>query len=174
MKVVETARLRLREFAGTDVDAIYEIQGDRQHMRFTFSAASREDCENWLRRYARTRGVNGFAPWTIVHRADNRIIGWGGLSIDPLAPEWGPEVAYFIHRACEGQGFATEIVCASLRCGFGELRLRAIGAFAMPQNLASARVLEKCGFRFVRYEPALERNHYEIGLDDWRGQQAVP
>jgi hypothetical protein len=97
VNVVETERLTLREFADADVDALYEIQGDRQHMRFTFSSASREDCENCLHRYARTRRVNGFASWTIVHRADNRIIGWGGLSIDPLAPGWGPEVAYFIH-----------------------------------------------------------------------------
>jgi [ribosomal protein S5]-alanine N-acetyltransferase len=86
VNIVETARLTLLEFADTDVDAIYEIQGDPQHMRFTFSAASREDSKNWLRRHARTRGVNGFAPWTIVHRADKRVIGWGGLDIDPLTP----------------------------------------------------------------------------------------
>jgi [ribosomal protein S5]-alanine N-acetyltransferase len=174
VNVVETERLTLREFADADVDALYEIQGDRQHMRFTFSSASREDCENWLRRYARTRPVNGFAPWTIVHRADNRIIGWGGLSIDPLAPGWGPEVAYFIHQACAGQGYATEVVRASLQCGFRDLRLNAIGAFAMPQNLASVRVLEKCGFRFLRYEPAVQRDHFEIRLDNWRGRQAAP
>jgi [ribosomal protein S5]-alanine N-acetyltransferase len=169
VNVVETARLMLRQFTDSDVDAIYEIQGDQQHMQYTFAAASRVDCENWLRRYAESRGVNGFAPWTIVHRADNRIIGWGGLSIDPLAPRWGPEVAYFIHRAYGGQGFATEVVRASLRCGFGHLKLEVIGAFAMPENLASLRVLEKCGFHFLRYEPALERNHYEVRMEDFYG-----
>jgi [ribosomal protein S5]-alanine N-acetyltransferase len=169
VRVVETARLTLREFADTDVDAIHEIQGDRQHMRFTFAAASRADTENWLRRYAESRAVNSFAPWTIVHRADSRIIGWGGLSIDPLAPGWGSEVAYFIHQQYGGQGFATEVVRASLQHGFGDLKLAAIGAFAMPENLASVRVLEKCGFHFLRYEPALERNHYELRMEEFYG-----
>ena len=32
----------------------------------------------------------------------------------------------------------------------------------VPDNIASIRVLEKCGFAFLRYEPSLGRNHYEI------------
>jgi RimJ/RimL family protein N-acetyltransferase len=37
----------------------------------------------------------------------------------------------------------------------------------MPENQASARVLKKCGFKFLRYEPALDRNHYELRTEDW-------
>jgi [ribosomal protein S5]-alanine N-acetyltransferase len=130
MSELRTERVFLREFRDSDVDALFEIQGDREYMRFTFCAESRAACESWLRRYAQSRGVNGFAPWTIVHRLDERVIGWGGLSIDPSAPEWGPEVSYFIHPAYQGRGFATELVQISLRHGFDDLRLRQIGAFA--------------------------------------------
>ena len=95
----------------------------------------------------------GFAPWTLVHRADRRIVGWGGLNIDPNAREWGPEVSYFIHSGYQGKGLATELVRASLEFGFARLNLPAIGAFARPENVGSARVLVKCGFTFVGYEP---------------------
>jgi putative acetyltransferase len=156
-----TAHLVLREFRDSDVDPLYEIQGNPDYMRFTFCAQSRAACENWLRRYADSRRANGFAPWTIVHNSDNRVIGWGGLNIDPTAPEWGPEVSYFIHPAYQGRGFATELVQCSLRHGFADVGLRRIAAFAMPLNDASIRVLTKCGFKFIRYEPALQRNHYE-------------
>jgi [ribosomal protein S5]-alanine N-acetyltransferase len=56
----------------------------------------------------------------------------------------------------------------SLQYGFNDLQLKRIGAFAMPENEASIRVLTKCGFKFLRYEPALRRNHYELPAEEWR------
>jgi ribosomal-protein-alanine N-acetyltransferase len=154
-----TARLVLSAFRESDVDPLYEIQGNRDHMRFTFCADSRAVCESWLRRYADSKRVNGCAPWTIVHRSENRVIGWGGLNIDPNAPEWGTEVSYFIHPAYQGRGLATELVQCSARHGFNDLGLPQIGAFAKPES----------GFRFLRYEPALQPDHYELRAEDWAG-----
>lgn len=171
MAVRHTERLTLRELRDSDVDPLYEIQGDRHHMRFTFWAESRDVCESWLRQHALSDAVHGFAPWTVVYRPDGRIIGWGGLNVDPNAPEWGVEVSYFLHPSYEGRGLATEIVRAALRYGFEDLALLRIRAFAKPENRASLRVLEKCGFMFVQYEPALERNHYEIRRDDWTDER---
>jgi ribosomal-protein-alanine N-acetyltransferase len=165
--VIETAHLILREFTDSDVDPLYAIQGDRQYMRLTVWTESRQACETGLRRYARHREAHGFAPWTVVHRAEDRVIGWGGLGIDPDAPQWGPEVSYFIHPLYQGRGFATELVRAAMRHGFCDVRLHRIGAFARPENLASARVLKKGGFALVQYEPELERNRYEVRRQDW-------
>jgi len=167
MSELRTTRLVLREFRDSDVDPLYEIQGNRDHMKFTFWSESRAVCESWLRRYADARRANGFAPWTIVHKLEDRVIGWGGLNIDPTAPVWGTEVSYFIHPAYQGQGFATEVVQCSLRHGFKDIGLRQIEAFTMPENQPSARVLEKCGFKFLRYEPTLDRNHYQARREDW-------
>ena len=44
----------------------------------------------------------------------------------------------------------------------GALALPEVGAFARPENAASIRVLEKAGFRLLRFEARLERNHYTI------------
>ena len=165
--MLQTGRLILRPFENSDVDPLYEIQGDRDYMRFTYCAESRNACEDWLCRYERSRTANGFAPWTVVHKADERVIGWGGLNVDPNVPGWGIEVTYFIHRDYGGRGYATEVVRASLREGFEDLDVPAIGAFAKPENRGSIRVLEKCGFSILGYEPALERNHYEVRHEGW-------
>ena len=114
----ETERLTLRAFDASDVDALYAIQGDRDYMRFTHWSESRDACAAWLQQYVDAEAEVGFAPWTIVHRADRRIVGWGGLNIDPNAREWGPEVSYFIHSGYQGTGLATELVRASLEVGF--------------------------------------------------------
>lgn len=165
MEPIETPRLILRQFRDSDVAPLYEIQGNRDYMRFTFWAASPDACRTWLRRYEDSRVTNGFAPWTVVHRSEDRVIGWGGLNIDPSVPGWGTEVSYFIHPSYGGRGFATEVVEASVTHGFRDLGLQHIGAFVRPENLPSLRVLAKCDFRFLRYVPALQRNHYEVRRD---------
>ena len=131
-------------------------------MRYTYLAPSEEECARRLRAHERLRTANGFAPWVAVLRGDGRVVGWGGLGIDPFDPGWGVEVSYFFHPAHWGRGLATELVRAAVEHGFAALALPAIGAFARPENTASIRVLEKCGFRLLGWEPALERNHYEI------------
>jgi len=168
---VETPRLMLCPFQAQDVDALHTIQSDPQAMRYTFCAATRAESEERLRAYANAEAQLGFAPWTVVLRSEQRIIGWGGLNVDPFDPGWGVEVAYFFDPAYWGQGYATELVQASVAHGFGQHELGEIGAFAHQENGASIRVLEKCGFRFLRFEPKLDRNHYLIRRGDWLAQR---
>ena len=166
---IETPRLTLRAFRDDDVDPLFAIQGNHDAMRYTHVAASRQDCAHWHRTFAALASTLGFAPWTVVLRAEARVIGWGGLSIDPFDPGWGIEVSYYFHPAYWGRGYATELVRATLQYGFGVRALEAIGAFVRPANVASVRVLEKCAFTLLGYEPRLERNRYEIQHSAWHG-----
>jgi RimJ/RimL family protein N-acetyltransferase len=168
-EAIETARLTLRAFHDDDVAALFEIQSDRDAMRYTHRTASRLECAHWHGRYAALAPRLGFAPWTVLLRAEQRIIGWGGLNIDPFDPGWGIEVSYYFHRDYWGRGLATELVRAALQHGFGALGLDAVGAFVRPANTASVRVLEKCGFARLGYEPRLERDRYEIRRSAWHG-----
>jgi [ribosomal protein S5]-alanine N-acetyltransferase len=47
-----------------------------------------------------------------------------------------------------GGGFATQAASAALDYGFEAARLTAIIGLVHPQNVASIRVLEKCGLTF--------------------------
>ena len=131
-------------------------------MRHTYCAPSLEATAAHLESYAARFAEDGFAPWTAVLSAEDRIVGWGGLNKDPSAPEWGTEVAYYIDRAYWGCGLATELVCESLTLAFGDLGLDLVGAFAKPENAASVRVLVKAGFERARFVPELAREEFRV------------
>jgi ribosomal-protein-alanine N-acetyltransferase len=157
--------LLLRAPECDDVDPLYAIQSDPEAMKFTYCSPSREATATRLEEYAVRFAEDGFAPWTIVLAAENRIIGWGGLNIDPAEPEWGPEVAYYFDPAYWGRGLATELVRESLAYAFDDLGLPDVGAFTRPDNVASTRVLLKNGFERLRFVPELERDEYRFFKD---------
>jgi ribosomal-protein-alanine N-acetyltransferase len=157
-----TPHLLLRAPEPADIDRLFEIESDAEAMKHTNSSSSREQTEAHIARYAARFAEDGFSPWTAVLLDEDRVVGWGGLNKDPDEPEWGVEVAYYIDRAYWGRGLATELVRASLAYAFEDLRLEQVGAFARPENVASVRVLEKCGFERLRYVPELERDEYVI------------
>jgi ribosomal-protein-alanine N-acetyltransferase len=164
---IETGRLTLRALKEADIEPLYKIQCDPEAMRYTYCSPSLEESRRRLWAYDALEEQLGYAPWVIVLRSDQRVIGWGGLNIDPFDPGWGVEVAYFFDPAYWGKGFATELVKASLECGFEQHALEEIVAFAHPENHASCHVLEKCGFRYQRFEPRLNRNYYTVKLSDF-------
>jgi ribosomal-protein-alanine N-acetyltransferase len=163
----QTPRLLLRAPEPSDVDPLFAIQGDPEAMRFTYCSPSRPATAAHLESYAARFAEDGFAPWTAVLSAEDRVVGWGGLNKDPNAPHWGVEVAYYIDRRYWGRGLASELVHESLAYAFDDLSLPEVGAFARPENITSLRVLVKTGFEWVRFVPELERDEYRISRDSW-------
>ena len=160
-----THRLELRRFGPEDLDPLFAFMSDATAMQHTYTAPSREHCLARLSAYEAMRPTLGFAPWVVRTAADRRIIGWGGLSVDPDEPAWGLEVGYAFAPSAWGQGFATELVQYALAHAFAVLAAPEVHAFARPANQPSIRVLEKCGFRFLRHEPSLARHHYLSTLE---------
>ena len=122
-----TPRLLLRAPEPADVDSLFAIQGDSEAMRYTFCAPSREATAAHIVSYAARFAEDGFASWTVVLEAEQRVVGWGGLNKDPSAPELGVEVAYYLNPAYWGRGLATELVHESLALAFDELGLEDVG-----------------------------------------------
>jgi ribosomal-protein-alanine N-acetyltransferase len=73
------------------------------------------------------------------------------------------ELGYVFDRDVWSRGYATEAGRLLLRFGFESLRLRRIAAACRPENVASARVLEKIG---MRYEGTLRSHMFLRGT--WR------
>lgn len=71
------------------------------------------------------------------------------------------QIGYWLHKAAWGKGIATQAVQLLLK----EVRIRPIWAKLAASNIASRRVLDKCGFQFqyehvapatIRYPECLE------------------
>jgi [ribosomal protein S5]-alanine N-acetyltransferase len=81
---IETARLILRPAALADVPVLFRFLGDENAMRYTRRDASLRDCRRRIAAHERRRRRDGYAPWTVMTKADGRIIGRGGLYDDPF------------------------------------------------------------------------------------------
>jgi ribosomal-protein-alanine N-acetyltransferase len=157
---IETSRLILRPPALQDVSRLFEFLGDPAAMQYTHADPSLRQCRRRIAVHEQRRRRDGYAPWTIVTKADGRIIGWGGLYDDPFDPGWGVEVGYFFDPVYWGKGYATELMAACTSVADTVLQLPEVRAFARPENVGSRRVLEKAGFQVVRFVPEMQRLLY--------------
>ena len=111
----------------------------------------------------------------IVDRADDTVAGLCGLVVKPEQEEG--ELWYLLAPDRWGRGLVTEAAARLVEHAFADLALHRVWASCLPENPASARVLEKLGFR---REGLLRQNlriHgawrdswlYAILADEWRG-----
>jgi [ribosomal protein S5]-alanine N-acetyltransferase len=157
-----TARLDLRPFVAEDAHALFEIQRDASAMRFTHVADSLEACTVRMLAWEAMRQNVGLAPWVVRETSTQQVIGWGGVGIDPDDRAWGLEAVYFFHPGAWGCGFATELTRFAVATAFDSVSVHSLCAFTHVENMASARVLQKCGFALRGYEPSLMRHRYEV------------
>lgn len=154
------SRLRLQPYQAEQLRSLFRFMRDPVAMSFTYVAPTMEACGVRLARFEAQRARLGFAPWCVFLQGGDEPIGWGGLAVDPEAPQWGIEVIYAFAPEHWGRGHATELVRLSLRFAFDVIGVAEVSAFARPDHLASRRVLEKCGFSSRGAVAALDRIHY--------------
>ena len=148
-----TERLTLRPFREDDVEALYAYSKDEEVGR----NAGWKPHESLLESSDILHLVflNQSSVWAIERQTDRRLMGSIGLITDS-ARQYGSarSLGYALGIDYWGQGYMTEAVRAAVRFGFGQMGLDLISATCYPDNPASRRVLEKCGFQ---YEGVLHR-----------------
>ncbi len=164
----ETSRLILRPSRLADVPSLFAFLGDAAAMQHTHVDASLRECRRRIAAHEWQRRRRRYAPWTVLRKADARIIGWGGLYTDPFDPGWGAELGYFLDPSCWGRGYASELAASALSLADNVLCLPEVLAFARSDNTGSRRVLEKAGFIATRFVPEMERVLYT------RARRAAP
>lgn len=152
-----TDRLHIAPTRLSDAAALYVFLGDPVAMQFTHHDRSLKACRARIAAYARRRSKDGVAPWTVRRRSDGMVIGWGGLVVDPFDPDWGVELALYLHPEVWGQGIATEFAQASLDWG-RQKGITTVTSFARPENTGSQRVLRRLGFQHLRFVPHMQRD----------------
>ena len=147
--IIETDRLLLREFTMNDAKLVYNLNKDPEVTRFTGDPV--RDTEHAGLILAKTilpqYALYNHGRWAVHTKRDMQFQGWCGLKARPERDEI--DLGYRFMRSAWGKGFATEAAWASLRHGFDKLGLPRIVGRAMPGNIASLRVLEKCGMNFI-------------------------
>lgn len=142
--ILATARIDLTQLLPSDAPEAFALNGDPEVVRYTGDGpfASVEAAQAFLESYRDYRAY-GYGRWALRRREDGAFLGWCGLKYHPDTCE--TDLGYRLHRRFWGQGYATEAGLGCLHHGFWKLGLERIVAHVMEANLASIRVLEKCG-----------------------------
>jgi ribosomal-protein-alanine N-acetyltransferase len=147
--VFETARLILRRFTTADAALILQLNSDPEIVRYVHERVltSEEDAARVLDDIILPQYEKQLGRWA-VHVKDNmEFIGWCGLKYRPERDE--NDLGYRFMQKAWGKGYATEAAGETLSHGFNELGLQEITGRSHIENLASTRVLEKIGMRFI-------------------------
>ncbi|CAL2095330.1 GCN5-related N-acetyltransferase [Tenacibaculum sp. 190524A02b] len=142
MKVVlETERLLLREFIISDAISFYELNSDKEVMKYTGDIPFKnvEEAQCFLENY-KDYTKNGFGRWAVICKDTNTFIGWCGLKRNE---ENLVDIGFRFFKNFWNKGYATEAAKACLYYGFNSLGLKEIIGRASIENVASIRVLEK-------------------------------
>jgi RimJ/RimL family protein N-acetyltransferase len=144
---LETQRLRLRALTLDDLETWHAVSHDAERAWFGQAQSTRDDSRANLGRRMSQHERHGFGLWAVELKTSREMIGLAGLVHLQDGPEI--EVGYRFLEQHWGNGYATEAARASIAFGFDELGLDEIVAVTLPDNLASRRVLEKCGLTSV-------------------------
>jgi ribosomal-protein-alanine N-acetyltransferase len=140
--------LRLRAPASTDILFLTELFS-RPELVAHRPVPRPDSPEESAARLARDIGYwkdHGFGRWAV--EANGALIGFGGVTV---SKEFGGlNLSYHLHPESWGQGYATELVRETLTFAFDDLHAERVIGLVRPINVASKRILEKCGFRFER------------------------
>jgi ribosomal-protein-alanine N-acetyltransferase len=148
--VLMTERLVLRRFRPEDWGDVHGYGTDPEVVRFMdWGPNTPDETTVWLDRMIGAydaRPQTQF-PFAVQRSADGHLIGAVELQVVSEEHARG-EIGYVLARDAWGHGYATEAAAALLRFGFDRLGLRRISATCDPENIASARILEKIGMDF--------------------------
>jgi len=174
--IIDTPRIILRQFTLEDVQAVYELNSNLEVQKYTGDelVTSTERAEEIITQTSfGDYKKHGYGRWAVVHKQDNKVIGFAGLKYLPEMNE--TDIGYRFLPAYWGKGIATEVSIPIINYGFEKLDLKRIIGIAMQENIASWKVLEKLGLEYYKTDEYLgdggEHLWYKLEKVDWLKSQ---
>lgn len=143
--ILETPRIRLREYTHDDLDELAAMFADEELMRFYSRPKSRDDSLAWIEWNLGLYKERGFGLWVMESVDTAEFLGDCGLTPQMVEGTTHIEVGWHTKRQYWKQGLATEAARACRDYAFNELGLNRLISIIHPANIASRRVAEKLG-----------------------------
>lgn len=145
--VLSTARLMLRQIDVNDAEELLYLRSHPEIMRFIPRplATGKEDVLALIAQFNCLADNNDAINWGIVSKTDNKLIGMIGL-FRMKKEHFRTEIGYMLHDAWQRKGLMHEALQEVIGYCFRELGFHSLEALIDPENVASERLLQKCGF----------------------------
>lgn len=146
LKTLETERLILRPFTKDDAEGLFNYASNPNvgpHAGWKPHANVAESQEVLEEIFL----VN--QSWAIINKDNEKLIGSICLEPDRRRPGVASkEIGYSLAEEFWGKGIMTESAKEVIRYAFEEMNLDILAICTGPTNERSARVIEKCGFKY--------------------------
>ena len=145
--ILETERLILRRVLPSDVKEMFELRSNPETMKYIPRPllTNHEEALAHIQMMEDKIETNEGINWAITLKGDDKMLGViGHYRIKP--EHYRAEVGYMILPKYHGKGITTEAVQCVVDYGFNTMQLHSIEGVIDPENEASQRVLQKCGF----------------------------
>lgn len=182
MDVIETERLLLEPLDASLLEDFIALTADPDTMRYWWPHGpfTREQAErNFAAAFHRLRELDFGRRW-ISSKDDGASLGFTetkrfGEGCDDVSAD-EVEIGWMITPRARGRGFATEAGAAARDEAFERLRLESIVAVHHPENVASARIMQKLAMTFERDVVARDGwpyRLYRLTRPEWSASIAV-
>ena len=145
--ILETERLILRRVLPSDVKEMFELRSNPETMKYIPRplVTNYDEALAHIKMMEDKIETNEGINWAITLKGDDKMLGViGHYRIKP--EHYRAEVGYMILPEYHGKGITTEAVQCGVDYGFNTMQLHSIEGVIDPENEASQRVLQKCGF----------------------------
>jgi ribosomal-protein-alanine N-acetyltransferase len=144
---LKTERLLLRKVTDADTEQIFKLRSDEKVMKYIGKKpiATMDEARDWVKLIRDSLENNSGITWGISEIENTSLIGTIGLW-RIIKENYRAEIGYMLQPQYWKKGLTKEAILKVADYGFHQMKLHSIEAHISPQNLASARVLEKTGF----------------------------
>ena len=144
--MIETKRLILRPFDCNDLDIIVKLYSDEEIMEYMpIPVLDEETAGKLLNRFAagweKTPQIN--YEMAVIDKETNEKIGRAEITRNDS--EESAMIGWMLIKSEWGKGLATEIAEALIEYCLNKLQVHRVYALCHPDNIASWKVMEKCG-----------------------------
>lgn len=174
---LETDRLILRELLESDVEGMFALDSDPLVHQYLGNnpIKTKQQAKEVIQSIRKQYDEFGIGRFAAIEKSSGDFIGWSGLKLNAGEKEALNgfhdfiDIGYRFIPKYWGKGYATESSLATLKFGFETMSYPIIYGAAEIENVASNKVLQKIGLKFVNefhYEE-IPCNWYELKKEDY-------
>ena len=117
-----------------------------------------KNAKAWVKNSKKLLKIGNSLSFAIIEKHNNELIG--SIALENLnKTHRNAEISYWIDEKNWNKGYATEVLKAVVEFGFKKINLHRIIGKCYVENIASAKVMEKCGFVF---EGTLKEHYFKL------------
>ena len=171
--ILETARLRLREYTWDDLDALAQIISDPETMKFYEKPYDEAGVRRWIQWNLDNYEDLGFGLWAMEERETGRFVGDCGITMQIISKKIVPEIGYHVHKELWNRGYATEAAKACKDWIFTHTPFQTVYSYMNAENIGSWSVAQHNGMhRTDEYEDKGMRLYvYAVTRAEWEKEK---